>query len=1202
MSTASPALSESPLWPYIAAAAVLTDFAADRLRPLGGGTPDIATVGEMLMEWGEPIRIGPARGRWSLSGTSRRAALAELQRSGTLDAAIQANPGDDHPDNPTQRALDSLLLTRSTPVMAHQSLNDLLGVERALELVKPVVTTSPDLLMQLSAQIERLRLLEPLQKLLAHGFAGRTAESRTLREYVDELQSESFKEMLARKLDNVMDIFRTRPVLVIWGPGGVGKSTLIAKFILDHAGPERPKPTPFVYLDFDRGQLDPLQPDSLLEEALRQIQVQFPEFSQQAATLEADAKTRFFTQDRATPSRSGHFEQSAQLRQQFASLIGRISRASGGTAVLLFIDTFEVVQRRGPSPVYNVLTLAAQLVQAMPRLRPVIIGRAPVRDSDFNAFADQAPRWKSLPLAGFDQDAGRLYLQARLSKLGRDCVDAAALDRIVSLVRGNPLSLRLAAQVFSKEGTRALEDAVAEAEFEASFTQERLQGLLHNRIVAGLEETVRKIADPGLIVRRLTPEVIQHVLARACQLQITTLAEAQMLFMSLQLEVSLFESTEPMVLRHRPDVRLLMLPLLRAKLGEQARAIDEAAVRFWFTRTDPEARAEEIYHHLWLGATSAQLEAVWNHGPASKALLEEALDEFEALEGPLEGRIWLCNKLGREISGELELKANLTEWERNAALRAESLLSSGSPEEALKALRSRSERTPNSILPLLEIEALKLLGRDQEALEIVTGALERARGGHAPAHVLSLVLRKSWLYERLSRFTEALEWASRAVTLATSLGDTVLRFEAKLTQTRLIRLLGTDRLTAEKEELARMIDEPAVRRALEERPALVLESASEVGDLRPELFILSDQRLSKGGSHRQREALSLITGGVAHVRKAEFEQARRAFERARDIAADSDDFPLLAQALLQLAGVYFNERNLSRAAACVQEALVLAQKIEDPTLEFQARGILGNVLLHTRDLYAARAEYERSLQIARHLHNRFGEADALGNLANVSRVTGSHVYAIELLQEALQIRKELGDRRGERQTMASLGDAYNSEGDTDRAMEHYSASLEIARTLGDVLGLSSTLHKLGMISAHLQRWDQAEAYFQETLQIEQQLGDLIDQADTLGNLATVYARSGRLEEAQRLYVAQLELATKTNHAELMARARENLNLVSQQLTQPQPDAMPSLDHDPGIGPHATEVQDSSGLEIIQSSVDDARVSNEALIHQQLPKK
>ena len=141
-----------------------------------------------------------------------------------------------------------------------------------------------------------------------------------------------------------------------------------------------------------------------------------------------------------------------------------------------------------------------------------------------------------------------------------------------------------------------------------------------------------------------------------------------------------------------------------------------------------------------------------------------------------------------------------------------------------------------------------------------------------------------------------------------------------------------------------------------------------------------------------------------------------------------------------------------------------------------------------------------------------------------------------------------------------------------------------------------------MESAHLQRWDQAEAYFQETLQIEQQLGDLIDQADTLGNLATVYARSGRLEEAQRLYVAQLELATKTNHAELMARARENLNLVSQQLTQPQPDAMPSLDHDPGMGPHATEVQDSSGLEIIQSSVDDARVSNEALIHQQLPKK
>src|SRR5690606_21950936 len=118
-----------------------------------------------------------------------------------------------------------------------------------------------------------------------------------------------------------------------------------------------------------------------------------------------------------------------------------------------------------------------------------------------------------------DPDAARAYLRARLAKLDYEtAVSDKQLDAIAALVQGNPLSLRLAAQVFAREGIAALDDAVHEARFQKSFFEERLQGFLHTRIVQQLAEPLRALADPGLVVRRLTPAVIREVLAASCRI------------------------------------------------------------------------------------------------------------------------------------------------------------------------------------------------------------------------------------------------------------------------------------------------------------------------------------------------------------------------------------------------------------------------------------------------------------------------------------------------------------------------------------------------------------------------------------------------------------------------------------------------------------------------------------------------------------
>jgi len=1242
--------SDAPYWHYLAAASVLTDFAADKLLPVGGGTPDAAKVGAMVMEHGEPIRIGPARGRWSLRGTSRTAALAVLKQQCALSQALAANRGGDHPDNPTQRAIDALLAGDVTAPLAQRTLPELIGLERAIELLRPAIETPPELHAQLIAQIERRRLLDPLERLLAYGFAGREDELTKLRRYVDELESASFKEMLARQLDNVLDIFRARPLLAIWGPGGVGKSTLIAKFLLEHAGPQQSRPTPFLYLDFDRGQLDPMQPDALLAEALRQMQVQFPDFAARARGLAADAATRIACEDRSEISRSAHFGQSSQLREQFAGLVREISDKSG-SKVLLFVDTFEVVQRRGATPVFNVLTLVAQLVQAVPQLRAVIAGRAPLRHSDFASFSDEIPRWTPLPLEGFDPAAGRLYLQGRLAKLGKNHVDPAALARIVSLAQGNPLSLRLAAQVFSRDGVGALEDAVAEAEFDAVFTQERLQGVLHNRIVAALDEPLRKIADPGLIVRRLTPEVIEHVLAGPCNLTIATPSDAEDIFRRLEREVSLFERTAPRTLRHRPDVRLLMLPLLRAKLGDQARTIDEAAAAFWSTRDEPQARAEQIYHLLWLEADPQRLEDVWSKGPVEKAPLEDALDEFEVLGGWVAARLWLSQKIPREFPPELEDQVNLTQWERQAEQRARSLLASGRPSEALSTLRRRpGDHTAASPLWLLEIETLKLLGRDQEALALVDHALRLASGSLTPRHVLSLSLQKAWLLERASQWKSAFDCASRALRLALALGDAIRQFEAKVTQARLARRMGdAEKAASVPLEVARMLDNPTVTAALKARPALLGEAAAEAGALRPELFIWLSDRTGNGGTDPRGEASGLITLGVALAERGQLDAAAAALEQARGIGVQLGDPQLQARSLLQLADIHRTQRKLPQATACLADAMALAHTQENADLELQAAINLGNIEYMAGELSDAICHYEQSLAIARHTGNRLGEGTALGNLANSYIGLGDLPRAIQLLNQNLVVAGEVGDLQGEAQTLGSLATAYWTQGERARATELFMRSLEIAQVLGDLRGQSAALGNLGAAYTAVGDWVSAKTYLDDAIKINREIGDRwsegrtlanlgavydklgnIDGAETclreaisigeqvadpiaegnaLGALGALYRRLGRLDEAADLFAKQFEAAGQSDDKQRMASARRHQALVLRQLGQEDAASRMLREAEALIGATAgsdvasgvafdQDVRSGRNLEVSQS-VANAREFNEGLIQQTL---
>ena len=77
---------------------------------------------------------------------------------------------------------------------------------------------------------------------------------------------------------------------MVYGRGGLGKSTLLAKFVLDHAL-DQLRPFPFAYLDFDRAGIDASQPLQLLIEVARQVGAQFPSAHAELSVLAQDIRS-----------------------------------------------------------------------------------------------------------------------------------------------------------------------------------------------------------------------------------------------------------------------------------------------------------------------------------------------------------------------------------------------------------------------------------------------------------------------------------------------------------------------------------------------------------------------------------------------------------------------------------------------------------------------------------------------------------------------------------------------------------------------------------------------------------------------------------------------------------------------------------------------------------------------------------------------
>jgi len=773
---------------FRAAAAVLTSFDPTTLRPAWGtAEPDQAFV--ELRDDAVLVEDNEGRSRWALLAFVRRQVLESLGTQRRMVEALAANP--DRPKTISQRIFESYI-RGDAPRPEEQDLPTLEGALQAVRWLGNILPDLPDP-GELMHHLEERRLYAPFDQLAGKHFRGRVAELQALRDYVGLFPPE---RLFTRQL-RAWTGLRPRAPLVIYGPGGVGKSTLIGKLILDHGRPDQALRIPFAYLDFDNPALIINEPATLLVEALFQLGIQYTEHQGACRDLARDMQQELLDRETmAAPppldliGESSLADQFTDLRAsqqswdrdcivRFADIVRSLpapipESAGGRPPLLLVLDTFEEVQYRSEAQVGRLWRWLADFQDQLPVLRTVVSGRASVEDLRVNGR--QAEK---LPLGDLDEAAAVGYLQAR------GVTDGQIAAVVARQVGGNPLSLALAAEVLRREGPDAVDQGGIKdikrprrhlifGKSESGITEELIQGVLYERILDHINDPdVRRLAHPGLVLRRVTPELIMQVLAGPCDLTVPTRHRATELFEALRKEITLVTPDQDGSLRHRPDVRRLMLRLLTRDRPQQVHAIHQAAAAYYTGQQGDIARAEEIYHRLQLGEDTRNLDRLWTPGVAE--YLRGAEEELSA-----PGQVFLARHMELVISGDIRRRAELQDWEQLAAQRCRELLRSGDFQAVGRVLLERRDRSLNSPLNLIDVVRLISLADWEDASPAAGKALDEAEQDSDRVGIMRSCVATAHLYHRSEAWYDADEMLERAGDIACRLDDSVIQLGALL--------------------------------------------------------------------------------------------------------------------------------------------------------------------------------------------------------------------------------------------------------------------------------------------------------------------------------------------------------------------------------------------------------------------------------------
>nr|MCU0903216.1 ATP-binding protein [Tabrizicola sp.] len=298
------------------------------------------------------------------------------------------------------------------------------------------------------------------------------------------------------------------PTVILSGLGGSGKSTLLEALRRRLA---RDPSLLLVVFDLDQPSLRAGHPVALTQELLRQIGEERPDLDPKMSALRQSLRGGV-----ASASEVGGVGGEASAYLGALSELNSILLVESGKnpfSLVFVFDTFEEALILGEGRETQIADWIARVGSHWLSPRVILSGREAhgLKSAALRGLAVRG----SIVLGELGVRAGRALLRDRFKVAG---VDAEELvPQLVDALGSDPLTLMLLARFaasLGKTGAALRKDLFALAKDEGSEVREKLDGemrqtFLFTRILNRLpEQDLQALANPGLVLRRVTPELI----------------------------------------------------------------------------------------------------------------------------------------------------------------------------------------------------------------------------------------------------------------------------------------------------------------------------------------------------------------------------------------------------------------------------------------------------------------------------------------------------------------------------------------------------------------------------------------------------------------------------------------------------------------------------------------------------------------------
>ena len=202
---------------------------------------------------------------------------------------------------------------------------------------------------------------------------------------------------------------------------------------------------------------------------------------------------------------------------------------------------------------------------------------------------------------------------------------------------------------------------------------------------------------------------------------------------------------------------------------------------------------------------------------------------------------------------------------------------------------------------------------------------------------------------------------------------------------------------------------------------------------------------------RERMAYALGEMAWAKVWRAELDEARLLFERARALAIESGNRWLLAHSALGLAACLtegpIDPSALLAAEELQQESLRLCLEAGDEIMATRARGNLGWLALLREDYADAKDLFEACLRSASNAGDELNVGTHWSNLALVALFEGDDAAAVSWADRFLKRFLKLGDMRVAAEALFTLAAVAAKRNETELAGRSYGAAAAILESI-----------------------------------------------------------------------------------------------------------------------------------------------------------